>query len=120
MNDDTLTMPPSKRTDVSLLAKRLEDANERYHNGRDTTMTDAEFDEQLDRLAALDPDHPLVTRVGADVGAGRGKEKTRLPYVMGSLDKIRHGEQKRLATWKSTVNEGKTEHASSQRLFVSS
>jgi len=89
--------------DVRGLVARLEDANERYHNGRATTMTDAEFDAQLDRLAALDPRHPLVTGVGAEVGVGRGKDKIRLPYVMGSLDKIRYGETERLAAWKARV-----------------
>lgn len=76
----------------------MEEANARYHNGLPTTMTDAEYDELLARLASADPDHPLLSRVGATPPSS-SSDKVRLPFPMGSLDKIKGGEDGKMSIW---------------------
>lgn len=66
------------------LVSELTYANEQYHNGEESQMSDAEYDAKLQRLKTLDPAHVLVTGVGSDV---RG-DKVTLPFKMGSLDQV--------------------------------
>jgi NAD-dependent DNA ligase len=63
----------------------LEHATEAYHNTEKPLMSDDLYDALKARLIQLNPKHSFLTKVGAPV---RG-EKVKLPYFMGSLDKIR-------------------------------
>ena len=72
---------------VDVLVEKLQRANWLYHNTDTLLMTDDEFDRGIEELRRLSPAHPFLSLVGAKAEKG-----TLLPYVMGSLDKIRYGE----------------------------
>jgi DNA ligase (NAD+) len=61
--------------------------NEKYHNGT-PIVTDAEFDEIVEELRALDPASPALAEVGALPEYGR---KVKHPSIMGSLEKVTSG-----------------------------
>jgi len=67
------------------LVDLLEQANETYHNTAVPLISDDLYDALKNRLRQLNPKHPFLKKVGAAV---RG-EKVKLPYYLGSLDKIR-------------------------------
>ena len=79
---------------VKKLAAKLTAANIAYRNTDKLLMTDEEYDEGLESLRALAPNHPLLTQIGAEA------EKTvTLPSMMASLDKVLYGEGA-LEKWK--------------------
>jgi NAD-dependent DNA ligase len=67
----------------------LKEASAAYYNGGPLTMTDAAFDDLLEKLRILDPSNPFLETVGAPPTASI----TRLPYTMPSLDKIKPGQE---------------------------
>ena len=83
---------------VDRLVEELQRANWLYHNTDNLSMTDDEFDRGLEELRRLSPAHPFLSLVGAAAVKG-----SLLPYVMGSLDKIRYGEAS-LDRWKKRMN----------------
>jgi DNA ligase (NAD+) len=84
-------------TDPETLAAWLKACSERYYNTGDSPLEDTEFDQLLEKLRTLSPDHPFLAEVGA-VPAGRGLEH-RIP--MGSLEKLKNEEQ--LKRWYENV-----------------
>jgi DNA ligase (NAD+) len=83
---------------VDRLVEELQRANWLYHNTDNLSMTDDEFDRGLEELRRLSPAHPFLSLVGAAAVKG-----SLLPYVMGSLDKIRYGEAS-LDRWKKRMS----------------
>ena len=69
------------------LVQKLIAANEAYRNGANLLMTDDEYDEGIEMLARVDPNHPLLFQVGATVGQDQAGKATKLPHRMASLDK---------------------------------
>lgn len=81
------------------LVEKLIAANLAYRNTETLLMTDEEYDEGIATLRKLEPNHPFLSLIGADVQEG-GKGKTiLLPSKMASLDKILYGEGT-LEKWK--------------------
>ena len=70
---------------VSELAELVAYHSHLYYNLAAAEISDAEFDELWDELARLDPEHPQLKRVGADVPPG--SEKVDHLFPMRSLDK---------------------------------
>lgn len=79
---------------VDSLVKKLTAANLAYRNTEKLLMTDEEYDEGLEQLRALAPNHPLLTQIGADEA-----KSVPLPSKMASLDKVIYGEGA-LEKWK--------------------
>jgi DNA ligase (NAD+) len=73
------------KNEVAEIVAELERANEAYHNAGVSHLSDDAYDALKARLHKLQPKHPFLKKVGA-VPKG---EKVRLPYYLGSLDKIR-------------------------------
>ena len=71
------------------LVQKLIAANEAYRNGANLLMTDDEYDEGIEMLARVDPNHPLLFQVGATVGQDQAGKATKLPHRMASLDKAK-------------------------------
>ena len=72
---------------MQALIQKLSAANEAYRNGTNLLMTDDEYDEGIEMLSRVDPNHPLVHQVGANASQ---KSKTAvLPHRMASLDKAK-------------------------------
>jgi len=94
-----------KRDEIDRLVKWITAANRAYFNPAVDDVSppsDEEYDSRIERLCKLAPKHPLCD--GRSVGhpiSDDANKKARLPFVMGSLDKIKYGEDdKRLASWK--------------------
>ncbi|MCL2381034.1 MAG: NAD-dependent DNA ligase LigA [Treponema sp.] len=69
---------------IAVLAGLVEKYQDSYYSG-ETEITDAEFDLLWDELKGLDPDHPLLKKVGRDSVDGFPKAKHLIP--MGSQEK---------------------------------
>ncbi len=72
---------------VKDLVKLLKQASDAYYNTDKNIMTDEQFDKLLDILKTKSPNNAFLKQVGAPIKVTR--EKTKLPYAMGSLDKIK-------------------------------
>jgi NAD-dependent DNA ligase len=75
------------------LAALLEQANEAYRNTNAPLLSDDIYDIAEDHLRKIAPKHPFLQRVGA---LEHG-DKVKLPYWMGSLDKIKDDGEKAIA-----------------------
>lgn len=85
----------SKLSDLVLLFKQ---ANDAYYNYDKPILTDDEFDKLREKIEQLDPTNPVLQTVGAVVV----NEKTeKLPFFMGSFDKIMPKDKKFLEKWNS-------------------
>ena len=72
------------------VAALIQEANFRYYNKGAPMFTDTLFDVIKDHMRARDPHNPILEHVGAAVESGK---KVKLPYWMGSLDKIKSSEK---------------------------
>ena len=67
------------------LMKQIIEADDRYFNYGDSSFSDDEYDELKEQLRKIDPENPLFTMVGSNVNG----DKTKLPFIMGSLNKVK-------------------------------
>ena len=74
---------------ISELATLIKKYQDSYYNG-EGEISDAEFDKLWDELKALDPQNPVLQRVGADSG---NFAKIRHIMPMGSQEKAANPEQ---------------------------
>ena len=71
---------------MDILVQKLTAANEAYRLGN-LLMTDEEYDEGMEQLAQMVPNHPLLKKVrGPPIKAGK---VVQLPYYLGSLNKAK-------------------------------
>ena len=73
---------------MNALVTQLETASYAYHNGLPETMTDEEYDKAVDQLKEMDPSHPFLTKVGAQLSTG---DEVVLPIPLPSLNKAKPG-----------------------------
>lgn len=97
---------------ASKIAMQLERAADAYYNKGSPLMSDDAFDALKDELEKLDPKHPFLKKVGAPVATA---EKVKLPYWMGSLDKIRD-DPKVLKKWIAKFADSKEKFTISDKL----
>ncbi|DAC57255.1 MAG TPA: hypothetical protein D7I08_06105, partial [Candidatus Poseidoniales archaeon] len=76
---------------IASLAEELARHSHLYYNLAQPEISDAEFDRMWDELRRLDPNHPQLHRVGADVSPGSVKVDHLFP--MRSLDKATTAEE---------------------------
>jgi NAD-dependent DNA ligase len=79
--------------ELTELLQRLSDA---YYNTKKALLSDDIFDNLKDLLKKQDPTNTFLKVVGAPI-SGK-KEKVKLPFAMGSLDKIKPGKDN-LTSW---------------------
>lgn len=84
---------------IKKLVTFLNKANEAYRNTSKPIVSDEIYDAIEDHLRELDPDNAFFTKVGAVPVLNKAK----LPYWMGSLDKIKD-DAKVLDKWKNTYS----------------
>jgi DNA ligase (NAD+) len=56
-----------------------------YYNEGNSTISDAEYDRLKEEVRSKYPDHPYFSTVGANVDG----ETVKLPYILGSLNKVK-------------------------------
>jgi len=71
---------------IKTLADRIQAAKDAYYGPGQPIMSDAEYDALEDELRRLDPNHPVLAKVGAAPSSGWVKVKHEIP--MGSLNKV--------------------------------
>jgi DNA ligase (NAD+) len=81
--------------DIKDLVETIKYANDKYYNEDVSIMSDDQYDLLKERLEELSPKHPLLKEIGARVHT---KNKAKLPYHMGSMDKIKPDDTK-LPRW---------------------
>jgi DNA ligase (NAD+) len=86
-----------KTLDEDTIANIIQKANHVYYNQDKSLFSDQIYDVIKEYLADIAPQHPILKHIGATVDAD-GK-KVKLPYFMGSLDKIKN-DIKALDNWK--------------------
>ena len=75
----------SNQSRVAWLSERIAYHSDLYYNKAQSEISDAEFDALWDELKALDPQHPQLQRVGAEIDPGTVKVDHLFP--MRSLNK---------------------------------
>ena len=70
------------------VAEVLKQASDSYYNSGNTLLPDEVYDMIRAELVRRNPSHPILGVIGAPVAAS-GAKKVKLPFWMGSLDKIR-------------------------------
>jgi NAD-dependent DNA ligase len=70
------------------LVKLITDANNQYYNYDNPLMTDQEYDLLKEELEKRNPKHKLLTQIAHET---HSKDKVKLPFYMGSMDKIKPG-----------------------------
>ena len=81
----------AKLLKISDLADLISYHSNKYYNEASPEISDSEFDSLRDELESLDPNHPQLSRVGADPPPGSVKIVHEFP--MRSLDKANTEEQ---------------------------
>lgn len=80
---------------IKTLATILEKAIDAYYNSDKSVLTDATYDILWQCLEERDPGNGILKKVGAPVNK---EDKVKLPYYIGSLDKVKPNE-KSLTKW---------------------
>ncbi len=85
---------------LSDITKLISNANDKYYNTSKQIMSDQQYDLLVDELRKRKPQHKLLKSIGSNV---HSKNKIKLPYYMGSMDKIKPGKNLVLK-WKKKFN----------------
>ena len=88
-------IPYLEKQSTETIAKLIKEASYKYYEGN-PVISDDIFDIMKNYLSSREPNHEVLKEIGASAPG----EKVKLPYWMGSLDKIREDE-KALESWKS-------------------
>lgn len=72
------------------IAKIIQKATYSYYNTSESLISDNLFDMIKEHLENLNPNHPVLKAIGHQVKYGK---KEKLPYFLGSLDKIKTDEK---------------------------
>lgn len=75
----------------------IQTANHKYYNNDKPLFDDQIFDIIKEYLSEIEPGHPVLKNIGASVSTSN---KVKLPFYMGSLDKIKNDE-KVFSNWKN-------------------
>ena len=90
-----------KSFNAAKLVEILTKADKEYHNDGIIYLTDEEYDYIKDRLYTKAPKNEYFKKVGAEPSE---KLKVKLPYYLGSQDKIKYEDVKPLNNWFSKYN----------------
>jgi NAD-dependent DNA ligase len=85
-----------KNLKASELVKILKDADNAYFNSGQAILTDYQYDEIKDYFKEKYPKNPYLKEIGFKP---QDKLKVKLPYFLGSQDKIKYENKKELNSW---------------------
>lgn len=92
LNEDPILFITSY--DSKLLFDIITYATDKYFNDQ-PIISDEVYDFLYDTMKELEPDNPALKKIGAKIS----KTKVKLPYFMGSMDKIKPTDQNILNKW---------------------
>jgi NAD-dependent DNA ligase len=84
---------------INTLSKLLKKLSDAYYNKKNSLVPDSVYDSLRDILSKRDPKNPYLKEIGAPIKGN--KKKVKLPYPMGSLEKIKPKDDsiKKLESW---------------------
>jgi DNA ligase (NAD+) len=86
------TIVEAKKLSISELEKLLLKASEAYYNSDKDLISDIVFDELIDYLREVAPNSKVLQQIGSE--PIDEENKVKLPYHLGSMDKIKPGSRK--------------------------
>jgi len=89
-----------KKLDKNELVELLKKSDNQYHNLGEPMFSDIEYDEIKEYLRKIDKNNEYFKHIGAEI---IGKDKVKLPYFLGSQDKIKD-DVKTLEKWVKKYN----------------
>jgi len=89
-----------KKLDKNELVELLKKSDNQYHNLGEPMFSDIEYDEIKEYLRKIDKNNEYFKHIGAEI---IGKDKVKLPYFLGSQDKIKD-DVKILEKWVKKYN----------------
>ena len=92
LKSDPITFILNNNSDIIL--EIIKYANKEYHNNI-SIITDEIYDLLIDIIKDLEPEHPIFKMIGSTVI----NKKVKLPFFMGSMDKIKSGDINLLNKW---------------------
>ena len=69
---------------IASLAQQIAHHSHLYYNLAEPELSDVEFDRLWDELKQLDPEHPQLSRVGADIAPGSVKVDICFPCAVST------------------------------------
>lgn len=99
---------------IKELEEEIKFASYCYYDGEGAIMTDADFDSLVDELKSLDPNNPLITKVGYGSEEVSHKNDTVIPIeIKVSLPKIKFNNKEAISSFLSNCS------TSNDELFIS-
>ena len=92
------------------IATIIQKANHKYYNTSTTLFSDDLYDFIKDLLRKRNPKHPILTHIGAAIDSDDTRS-TKLPYYMGSLNKI--------TSDNNAILKFKSKHADTNKFIIS-
>jgi NAD-dependent DNA ligase len=86
---------------IEELEEIIDYTSDLYHKEGKSVITDAEYDILIDFLKLKSPKSKLLKKIGANIK--KDKDKVKLDYHLGSMDKIKIGDKK-LESWIKKYN----------------
>jgi NAD-dependent DNA ligase len=86
---------------IEELEEIIDYTSDLYHKEGKSVITDAEYDILIDFLKLKSPKSKLLKKIGANIK--KDKDKVKLDYNLGSMDKIKMGDKK-LDSWIKKYN----------------
>jgi len=83
-----------KKYDLKIIIKFLKLASKHYYTGN-SIIDDTSYDFILDYIKSIDPNNKFLLKIGYKIV----KNKVKLPFFMGSLNKIKNTDEKILNRW---------------------
>lgn len=93
------TKKHANKLSITNLVKLLKKLSDAYYNKKKSLVPDSVYDELRDILSKRDPKNSYLKEIGAPIKGN--KKKIKLPFPMGSLDKIKPSDDsiKKLEPW---------------------
>lgn len=97
LNNDPIQFVTDR--DTKILEKVIEYSADKYYNDQ-PVISDEIYDFLIDILKDLEPGNPTLKKVGSKIIKTKDKVKVKLPYYMGSMDKIKPTDESQIEKWK--------------------
>ncbi len=81
---------------IKQISDLIQNSNHFYHEEGKPILSDQVYDQIKDYLSSKDPTNPILSQVGSEI---KGDNKVKLPYYLGSMDKIKPSQENLINKW---------------------